>query len=159
MSPLPTPPPAYWATIPWWAYIGFLTVALVVSVIVGPWMVQRARGAPRAMVSREAAVTGREAAAWKRADEPLIEVRADAERGWDLARGWAARSHLIWHEQVNAVQRANDARRILLRVLDNKLSLEAAREIVAGWQDMPPPPVLPDVDAVEPKKPGETKYA
>ena len=160
MTELPKPPDAYWVNVPWWGYLGFLLMALVVSLVVAPWVIQRARSKPSAMLSREQALTARELAQQAREDAERLKLEVDCERGWDLARGWAAIAHPLWHQTANAVQAHNGLLLVCQRILDGRLVNDAARDRLGDFPPLPSPAPLPaDIELAAGKKAGETKYA
>ena len=152
MNHLPTPPDAYWATIPWWGYLGFVLLALLVLFVIGPWAIQRARGAPSATQSRERGLVLRE-------DAERARLTADRDRGWDMARGCLPIMHQLWHDLDNVIQERNSLLHLCQRILDGRVMKEAARDRLLDFPDRKAPEPLPDLDGVEPKKAGETKYA
>ena len=132
MTALPQPPDAYWASIPWWAYLVFLLLSLVIIIIIGPWMIQRARNRPSAMLSREHALQSdqrgfetarmqhmadlKESERQARADlakertEQGAARRAlidDFQRAVDRGQSMESRARWYRHELVSAIQSFN----------------------------------------------------
>lgn len=158
---LPTPPDNYWATMPWWGWLTFMVIVVLIVVTLTPWIIQRSRNALSATTSRENVITRREAA---------LNARQDTERerlvdALDICRqktiGWAAIAHPLWHDLRGAIHARNELLAWLHRVAEGKLTAEVLRQMMLGRElkPLPDPAPLPDVDAVEPKRPGDTKYA
>ncbi len=147
------PPAAWWVGVPWWAGLGFLLVAILVVSVLAPWITAWRKNLPSSLVSREQVLVARQIRldAAEAAERSRLEVDRD--------KGWAAVAHPLWHDLNNAVARANMLLLLLQRVLDGKIPKPAALVQLQDYEPLPKPGPLPDVEAVAPKKAGETPYA
>ena len=172
MPQLPIPSEAYWVGVPWWGYFGFFLLALIVVFILGPWVVQRSRHRPSAILSREEALVAREAKLVVQRDtylEDLKNERArivrkmqvaeeDRDQGWDLGRGMEIVAHDLWHAGNDARQKFNNMLILVKRVIDGTLRVDTASEIVKDYSALDHLPRPPRLEDVARKKPHESKY-
>ena len=183
---LPVPPDAYWANVPWWAWIAFMVLGFVVL----PFAIQFMRGKTSNYKTREEAALAGQAALDKQRDAFVHAVQSDrdaarsdlsrerAERhteiaqlredyraldenrieGWNRARGMEVVAHMLWHDLNGAVGRANALILLIQRVIAGKLSSGAATEMLVEYPPLDPPGPVPRLHEVDPKSPHETKY-
>jgi hypothetical protein len=171
---VPVPPEYYWNSFPWWGYVGFSLMALLIVVVVGPYMTQWARGKPSALVSREQAVALQAAEINRLREQTLQDYRdrealahtnlakerdewekerdrleRDRDEGWDRGRGMEELAHVIGHQYQNLTERFNALVLILRRIAEGTIMLEkvsALSEQVLPVEPMKPIPKLRDVE-------------
>ena len=173
MSLFPVPTEAYWATVPWWGFLGFCLIALVIGTIVGPWLIQRVRNSPAARLSREEALIAREARLTEDRDAYLAdvtterddlrkkqrEIEADRDLGWDLARAVEIKAHQLYHALCNMIEERNGALTLAKRAIDGTMRPEVALELLKERAPVQPPKPLQTLRDMDRKRPDETPYA